>query len=95
MTAPDPAWVAAGARAVHANECCSDWPSNFCDGPATRAVLHAEAVIAAVEPLIREQISDEIAGVENDGCRRVPDGCNCHTSRALREAIAIARGGAR
>ena len=53
MTAPDPKWVEAVARALHARYCT-------CGSPDRIERRNAGIAVAAVEPLIREQIAQQI-----------------------------------
>lgn len=40
--------IEAGVRAVHADECCPDWPSTYCDGPSRRDRQRVALVLDAV-----------------------------------------------
>ena len=111
MTAPDPAWVEAGAKAladegglpgssIHSWRC--EEPDRYGGGPiefqcdcVAQTVVE---IIAAVEPLIREQIAAEIEAQPID--HRSPGRANVSglVTFARREAYlraaTIARGGA-
>ena len=105
MTAPDPKWVEAGAKAlsdegglpgssIHSWRC--EYPDRY--GPCDCVAQTVVEIIAAVEPLIREQIAAEIEALPID--HRSPGRANVSglVTFARREAYlraaAIARGGA-
>ena len=89
MTAPDPAWVEAGAKALVGGTNYHMTGDNGHAGTMNR--LTAEFVIRAVEPLIREQIADDIEALA--GTSVDLRGFGWHDG--VRDAAAIARGGAR
>ena len=92
MTAPDPAWVEAGARASaqwHRNE--DAWDSD------DRALAYL--ILTAALPLIREQIAADIEALPIDhrspGRTTVSGLVTFARREAYLRAAAIARGGAR
>lgn len=73
MTAPDPAWVEAVAHVINdeggqPGSSLHSWRCEYPDryGPCDCVEQTAEAIIAAVEPLIRERIAQQIEEFADD-----------------------------
>ena len=98
MTAPDPAWVEAGAKAladegglpgssIHSWRC--EYPDRY--GPCDCVPQTVVEILAAVVPLIREQIAADIEAVRASHLNCPHPEC----AQAYGDAARIARGGAR